>query len=556
MGAESTDKWEGRLAIATLVLATLSLLWRIRFGIDLTDESFYIALPYRFALGDTPFVDELNILQTSALLTWPLVKLYVLATGGTDGIMLFMRHAYVAFVLVTTLVVFSSLRAFLRWPQALLVASICLVFVPFNIPNLSYNSMGAGFFAMGCFLGLKAIIPLPGDGTTQPTRPASLCLAGLCHALSVVAYPTMIVAAIAYLLVLVTLLQARREILWYVVGAMPVAVGAAGVLAHAGGDALLESLRYTRTRPVGGGLEKLIAVLEGLGVSLLYGSLTIVLAGVATFLRRRGSGRAVYLMAVLPISALAGRYGFSSLRWSLGVMLNLGLLAVFFYAFVRRGRYRQLFFLVTVPSCLAGVVLSYTSSNGYISAAMGLLPAALTGLVYMAAIVAEAPGMRRWVSLVLCTLVCALGASQYARFYREDGYPSLVAQVQGGPYAGLSTNPARQRQVAALGEALRSVLRPSDQSIFFYGFPGGYLFTGLRPAARNVWTDRIDLDDVLHRFEGGGLPTIIVENINRRPFRGETLDGPTRDERLRRFLEESGYAHVAAVEGFEVYRRD
>ena len=556
MDAQSTDKWEGRLAIATLVLATLSLLWRIRFGIDLSDESFYVALPYRFALGDTPFVDELNILQTSALLTFPLVKLYLLATGSTDGIVLFMRQSYVAFVMVTTMVVFTSLRTLLQWPQALLVASICLVFVPFNIPNLSYNSMGAGFFVMGCFLGWKAIATSAGGVGMKPARLGSLGIAGLCHALSVVAYPTMIVPVIAYLLVLGSLLQNRRESLWYVVGALPAALGLVGVLAHGGGDAVLESIKYTQTRPVGGGLGKLVTVVEGFAVSLLYGSLTIALAGLATILRRRGSRRAVHLMALLPISALAGRYGFTSLRWSLGVILQLGWLAIFFYAFVRRGLYRQLFYLVTLPSCLAGVVLSYTSSNGYISAALGLLPAALTGLVYMAATVSDAPGMRRWVTLVLCTLTCAFGVSQYARFYREDNYPSLVTRVQSGPYAGLATSTARQRQISALGGTLRSVLRPSDQSIFFYGFPAGYLFTGLRPAARNVWTDRIDLDDALHRFEGGRLPTVIVENINRRPFRGETLDGPTRDERLGRFLERSGYVRVAAVEGFEVYRRD
>ena len=42
-----------------VVLAVFFLTWRrLFFGVDFTDEAFYIALPYRFALGDIPLKDE------------------------------------------------------------------------------------------------------------------------------------------------------------------------------------------------------------------------------------------------------------------------------------------------------------------------------------------------------------------------------------------------------------------------------------------------------------------------------------------------------------------
>src|SRR5262249_47559117 len=35
--------------------------WRSWYGVDLTDESFYVVLPYRFATGARPFVDETTV---------------------------------------------------------------------------------------------------------------------------------------------------------------------------------------------------------------------------------------------------------------------------------------------------------------------------------------------------------------------------------------------------------------------------------------------------------------------------------------------------------------
>ena len=36
---------------------------RLRYGVDFMDESYFIAVAYRFVLGDRPFVDEQNFLQ-------------------------------------------------------------------------------------------------------------------------------------------------------------------------------------------------------------------------------------------------------------------------------------------------------------------------------------------------------------------------------------------------------------------------------------------------------------------------------------------------------------
>ena len=52
-------------------------LYRIQFGISLTDEGFYLASPMRYALGDLPFRDEFfNPHRMFDVVLWPLFLLF------------------------------------------------------------------------------------------------------------------------------------------------------------------------------------------------------------------------------------------------------------------------------------------------------------------------------------------------------------------------------------------------------------------------------------------------------------------------------------------------
>ena len=65
-------------AAAALVSAAAAIVFtwqRLFVGLDLQDESFYIVVPWRWALGDTPFVNEQNLAQVGGLLEYPFIKL-------------------------------------------------------------------------------------------------------------------------------------------------------------------------------------------------------------------------------------------------------------------------------------------------------------------------------------------------------------------------------------------------------------------------------------------------------------------------------------------------
>ncbi|MEW6685760.1 MAG: hypothetical protein AB1393_06085 [Candidatus Edwardsbacteria bacterium] len=98
---------------------------RLYYGVDFTDEAFYVAMPYHFVLGGRPFIDEVNVLQTASFLTFPFIKLYYVLVGSTEGIILFTRHLYLIFMFLVALAVFITIKDILRWPVAFFISLIC-----------------------------------------------------------------------------------------------------------------------------------------------------------------------------------------------------------------------------------------------------------------------------------------------------------------------------------------------------------------------------------------------------------------------------------------------
>ena len=45
------------LSFVFLLLVIIAAYWRLYYSVEFTDEAFYVAIPYRFVLGDRPFID-------------------------------------------------------------------------------------------------------------------------------------------------------------------------------------------------------------------------------------------------------------------------------------------------------------------------------------------------------------------------------------------------------------------------------------------------------------------------------------------------------------------
>src|SRR6185312_115254 len=95
------------------VLMVYGVVYSLYFGVTPTDEPFYISLPYRFILGDRPFIDEYNVVQSAGLFLLPFVKLYLYMKGSTEGIILFVRYLNFAFFSILTYLTYFAFKKYI-----------------------------------------------------------------------------------------------------------------------------------------------------------------------------------------------------------------------------------------------------------------------------------------------------------------------------------------------------------------------------------------------------------------------------------------------------------
>ena len=77
-----------------LFCGVMFYLYRIRWGMADVDEGFYLTIPLRMFQGDALLFEEWHVSQLSALLEYPILKIYMLFAKDTEGIILAFRYIY------------------------------------------------------------------------------------------------------------------------------------------------------------------------------------------------------------------------------------------------------------------------------------------------------------------------------------------------------------------------------------------------------------------------------------------------------------------------------
>ena len=180
------------LYAGVFAVVLLVQLWKARQGMGYSDEQFYVTIGKRFALGDRMFADDWHIAQMIGIFLTPLYDLYTAVYGGTDGILLGFRHYYVALTMFTGLMIYLRFRK--EGPASILASLLYLVFTPFQIMSLSYNTMGAAAVIL-------AMLVYPMEGR----HPFRFYLCGILMACAVVNTPYLF-----FLYVILTIITIRK----------------------------------------------------------------------------------------------------------------------------------------------------------------------------------------------------------------------------------------------------------------------------------------------------------------------------------------------------------
>ena len=394
--------------VAGTVLLLFFSLWKSRYGLGIYDESFYLTIPYRMCHGDKLFLNEWHVSQLSALLQYPLMKLYLLVHPGTDGIVLDFRRIYIAVNFAGGLLAYRRLRKYGAGAAA--VVLLYLLYAPYNIMALSYNSLGL-------LCGFLCAVYLATAAKNSDYAASGLFFAGL-----VLCQPLMLAEfAVVYLVLFcVSLILKRPELLrgqlWFLLGcvilAAPVlvyfifSVGISNILAtlplmmsdpeHDMGELLSVSFIYKSI--VDYYLPEMPAGLKFVSRStlkVLYMGFVPIWAAVL-FDRGRRKRATLYLSLSALLCALIGTaymllYPYKSTyisyvnyllfpwllhgvclvplltkreRWQLSLFYALGFLHAL--SFLTSNQGGNVFSIALLPACLASIMLSikYCSSLG------------------------------------------------------------------------------------------------------------------------------------------------------------------------------------------------
>lgn len=556
------------LRLATLtsaVLIALAMYVHLFFGVDYGDEGYHVSQPYRFVLGDRPFVDEWDFHLGFGLVAEPFYRPYV-ALFGTEGIVLFGRHGYWALTLLFAFVSWRCLKLLVPSSIALGGALVGVGFASAT-PSLSYDNLGISFFTCGVMLGVGSV--------QQGARWRWPLLAGLCHGIAAVAYfpMAMAVGAFAFVLALSARQHRWRILCSYVLGASVAGVPLFAAVWNSGLAAVYIS--YLRTIPLFGnkllGIRKIAGLLLDLA-SCAKHSWWLALLGVATLIAvRRGWPKltlvllALYPFALLPMHGFGPARGFDSAVF--GFVLYYGGAAAFLVPCVWSNRRLRAPALVIFSAATASAAtMGYTSAGGYTRVAVGLLPAAilsllLSGVLALDALSSAFPARkpRLWAVLLL-VIVCAPSLLEAALELpwvltvsegRQTWVPisRLTRRMSSGPFMGIYADLATEKTLSTLAADLSAVPRNEHGRGLTVGrFNAGYLFLQRRPAARMVVGTWVDDIDELERT--GTSPDVILI------WRGSDTEPQVEDRLLDRalaFVARNPYEMAAQRPSYRLY---
>lgn len=128
-------------SVSIIFLFALTVLRSAFYGLSSPDESFYLSIPYRLIQGDALLVDEWHASQFSAFLLYLPMKLFLMLTGGTDGIVLYFRCLFVFCQTALSLYTFFKLNKKYGAIPALISSVIFLLYVPETVNMLDYYTM-------------------------------------------------------------------------------------------------------------------------------------------------------------------------------------------------------------------------------------------------------------------------------------------------------------------------------------------------------------------------------------------------------------------------------
>jgi len=513
-----------------LFSAAIILLIKSFFGFCWSDETFYFSTTYRFYQGDSLFMHDWFPTQLSSIMLLPLFSLFMEIVGSTTGIILYFRICFVVLSFICSIVIYRIIKyAYPTW-VALICSLLYLFYTHLNIATLSYYTMSVAFFLLSMLLIYHFY---------QTKKTCFLVMSGISFALCVLALPTMTVAYILVLSIVIILLltcrflplpvwfknfahdsKATKVCLYTFIGiCIPAFIFIIFLLTNVPLSDFIQAIPYVLSDEEHGTsliypLKKFfISINEVYGYAAYLGYLIVFITAILALLNSFGfriSRRLKLLLGYTDIILFIPYFIFSIGHTGyIQTAVCLFALPLFFLTDKKNW---TAFFLLYVSGMLFSLVYSY-SSNGYLYVlSMGHSIAAIGSILLIYDFKQDLSADHISISdnfvfilSLLCTCVLLVTLMQtitlrFINIYRDAPLSELTEEIESGPAKGLYTTPAHKELYHTVYETIQENCQASnlstkntEDSIFFTKLlPWGYLCTDLKCGSPTSWRTKFN----------------------------------------------------------------
>ena len=478
---------------ALCAVALVALAYRMTIGVDLSDESYYVTFLDGWLKDKLGHGENLVVHQTAALLVFPAARLYTWIVGSERGLVLFLRGIFLAMACVASFCQYRFIRRLRDEAVARLSALLVLCFIPFSLPAPSYNTIG--MFGMLSALALFGAAALPPRQAAD--RSIVAILSGFAWMITVVAYPTLLVALLALLVLALFAARDRAERLHLLGYAMICAffqfVGACVLLAVFGWTRLWEILRFSSAAmQIAETMSaKFAQSLDLFAEHRAFGALCLAAAALGLWLLASGRGRRRHIWpTAFVVAIVVASYVTGTALWLQphDIVVLFALTGLFMMQTSGHPDGQPVIGVIYATSLIGGLITAATSDTGIHNFPTGGLTAAVLAPALL--VPRDAPGrtVAAQCGMLLLTALLFCG-SALANVYGETANPLTARSVRidDGVFAGLLTNADQAEFIAAATAALGERLG-RGKTMLVLGRPAGiYLLTDASPMTPSTW---------------------------------------------------------------------
>lgn len=467
---------------------------RLFYGVETSDEAFYVVTGYRMLQGNIPYGDMWEVNAADAYFMFPFLLIRSFVFQGTEGIHLFLRLAFFLLSTVGMWAVYMFAKEAIKKEYAFLLGTVILFFAPFQLYNFSYNNLAALFVSASICMMLISF---------NKEEKLYQFLSGVFMALGVVAYPTMVLCYVFLAVVAIVRkfsICGARLIVWYTLGGIAVAIPIIIHLSVTTGMAeVINNLRcilaagstpglaYSRLlMTIFAAIKYLVTPFITNGkVFCLYVALIVLLS-----LSKKTRRISKYLMVLYPVicALCSARSGVHTVMKFVFPVALVGPLAVLLSS--NKKSMLKKVVLEWGLSMIVYFVIAFSSGGGVANARAGLIFAAIVSIKLIIEAIQDESPLKYEVFCIyglIMTLVLGEVLLFYEGIFRDKPYSKLTEKVESGVYRGIYTTPGRKRHIEDLQSVMSQIEDKGESVMILYHSCYAYLMVDMIPKIPSTW---------------------------------------------------------------------